>query len=148
MNQKIHYLTLKSDYSKDILEKIENIEWNAGKHLANRIKTKDLDENDVVIVMTDNEDLMGFVSFVKRDTVAVTDFGPFIATMYVSPDYRGKGLSLDLGKRALQIAEEKNTKEIYILTRHIGLYEKLGFEEVGHIKDKFDRDMRVLRKSI
>lgn len=144
MNYEVKIFSKDSQFPKEILNQIENIEWGAGKHLVDRIKTKDLDENDCIIIMTEDEDMVGFTTFVERDTVAVTDFGPFIATMYVDPKYRGKGLSLKLADIALNVCWEKKAKKVYILTQHVGLYEKLGFEEIGKIKDKFDRTMRVL----
>lgn len=84
------------------------VEWKAGAYLAKRLETGQLDALEQVIVMTDNQDnLMEFAALVQEDIVEKPSHGPFLITVYVAPDYRGQGLSLELVDRITELAREK-----------------------------------------
>lgn len=77
-----------------------------------------------------------------------------LVKLYVSSDFRGKGIGELLMQKSIQSAKELKYKEIYLetlpeLSNAIGLYKKLGFEtlsksmgESGH----FACDLWMLKK--
>lgn len=144
-----HYIRSHSDYSEHLVEQIAAVEWRAGEHLANRIRYHDLDVKDVVIIIADNDDkLIGFVGLTERDIVDNVDVGPFLSTIYVVPAHRGKGHSLQLIKRVLEIAKKQGRDNLYIVTQLVGLYEHYDFKQISETTDRFGRPMRVLIRSI
>ncbi|MFV8116488.1 GNAT family N-acetyltransferase [Streptococcus pluranimalium] len=145
----ISFLTKDTDKPTDLIAAIGAIDWGAGQFLVKRLLSGDLDQNDVVIVLTtSNGDLMGFVALLKHDIADLSYEGPYLSTLYVVPSYRSQGLSRQLITLVEEAAQVRDYHEIYTITRHQGLYEKYGFTFLEDIKDQFGRDMRVLRKSL
>lgn len=143
----ISFLTKDTDKSTDLIAAIGAIDWGAGQFLANRLLSDDLDQNDVVIVLTTSAGyLMGFVALLKHDIADISYEGPYLSTLYVVPSYRSQGLSRYLIALVEEAAQERSYHEIYTMTKHQGLYEKYGFTFLEDIKDQFGRDMRLLRK--
>ncbi|QKG78415.1 GNAT family N-acetyltransferase [Streptococcus canis] len=147
--EKVYQLSRDSHKPEFLLEAMAAIEWKAGAYLAKRLETDKLDAMDQVIIMTNSHDqLMGFAALVQEDIVEKPDYGPFLSTVYVSPDFRGQGLSLELVDRITEIARQKGVKDLYAITAHQGLYEKNGFTFQSPVHDKFGRDMRLLVKHL
>ncbi|EPH89637.1 acetyltransferase, GNAT family, partial [Enterococcus faecalis 06-MB-DW-09] len=73
-------------------------------------------------------------------------YSPYIAIVYVDPAFRGNGISKELVKIVEKQLLKVGFQNIYIVTQHVGLYEKWGYSQIDNAKDKFGRTMRVLEK--
>lgn len=145
----IYYVTNQSSKPEFLIDAMTDMEWGAGKYLANRLLTGDLDDKDLIIFLTTETDrVKGFVALVKEDIAENIPYsGPYLSTLYVAPDYRGLGLSLKLIDLIEEAAQEKGYQELFTLTQHQGLYEKHHFVQIDMVSDKFGRDMRLLHKT-
>lgn len=89
---------------------IGDVSWPAGKYLANEMLGGRLSDWERVIVLMDHDHLVGFCAVVQEDIVKNTGYSPFIAFVFVSEQYRGKGLSQTLVK----LAESQIKKLVFI----------------------------------
>lgn len=125
--------------------KIYNADWAAAKYLAKSMIGDEFNDWEGIVIAETTDRIIGFCSFVRKDIVDLT-YSPYIAIVYVDPTFRGNGISKEL----VGIAEKQLLKvgfqSIYIVTQHVGLYEKWGYSQIDEAEDKFGRSMRVLEK--
>ncbi|MBA2795607.1 GNAT family N-acetyltransferase [Streptococcus porcinus] len=146
-----YHINPTEDYPQFLIELIQSIEWKAGPHLAQRVKDNNLASYDEIIVLTTLDDqLIGFGAYLETDILDKADypFGPFVSTIYVTPKYRGQGISYQLINNLLQVAKKNKREQLYVVTEHTGLYEKNGFIFQGFVTDIFNRKMRLLKKDL
>ncbi|WP_283679513.1 GNAT family N-acetyltransferase [Lentilactobacillus sp. Marseille-Q4993] len=129
-------------------ELISSVSWKAGKYLAKLLMTGELTGYQKAFVILDNNQLVGFSALLKEDIVKGTGVEPFISTVFVSEDYRGRHISQRLVVLAEKQASQAGFHTIYIATGHTGLYEKIGYQQFDEQPDQFGRTMRLLKKDI
>jgi GNAT superfamily N-acetyltransferase len=89
----------------------------------------------LVAVKNENnkEEYVGSVSLIDDDFPEISRDKIWITELYVEEKHRNNGIAKLLIKAALDIAKEKNLKEIYLscLDNLYNYYEKLGFKYSG-----------------
>ena len=71
-------------------------------------------------VLTIGEDLAGTVSLIDHDLFGLEEcypWGPWMASLYVLPEYRGRGRADDLQDDLFRILRKKGIGEIYLWTK-------------------------------
>lgn len=124
---------------------IYNADWAAAKYLAKKMIGDEFNDWEGIVVAETTDRIVGFCSFVDKDIVDLT-YSPYIAIVYVDPTFRGKGISKELVEIAEQQLITEGFQGVYIVTQHVGLYEKWGYSQIDEAEDKFGRSMRVLEK--
>jgi len=123
------------------------IDWPAGPHLAQRMQMPAIWQPfERVIYATVDDQLAGFCALLAEDIVPDTPYSPFVSSVYVAPNYRHQGISLRLVQQAETAAEAADIDGLYIVTRHVGLYEHLDYTLVDRREDQFGRLNRILYK--
>lgn len=141
------WLTQKEPQSASLIEQIKNISWPAGAHLAELLENHKLTDWEQVLILNDQEKLVGFVAVLKEDLLENFPWTPFIGLVFVHEDYRGQHLSELLVKKTEEKLIQVGFHEAYIMTRETGrLYEKLGYQKIAETKDKFGHLEEVLHK--
>ncbi|MBE5820297.1 MAG: GNAT family N-acetyltransferase [Clostridiales bacterium] len=72
------------------------------------------------------------------DLYSRPDIYPWLANVYVNEKYRGNGIWKQLMNTVKENAKNIGLNELYLYTKHVGLYEKFGWkfiEEVNTFKD-------------
>lgn len=114
------------------LEKIGKCDWSAGKYLFEIINSgtffEILGEGSKLLLLTEDDELLSFCTFAKRDEIQPTGLCPWIGFAYTFKVYRGRRLLGLLINYAVELAKGQKQYCIYLSTDHIGLYEKYGFE--------------------
>lgn len=134
------------------LEQISKTDWRSGKYLYELLESNLFFEKAgnfaKVLLLTDNDLLLAFctVSETKYDIESV--LCPWIGFVYTFPEYCGKHYSKRLMDFAEMIAYEHGFKKVYISTKHIGLYEKCGYEFCKIMTDWRGEDQRIYCKNI
>ena len=81
----------------------------------------------------DNE-MIGMYQFTLEDLFVRPDIYPWLACVYIDGNYRNKGYGKILLESVKSMAQENlKSDEIYLYTKHVGLYEKFGWEFVSEI---------------
>lgn len=109
----------------------KNCSWRAaGIHLA-EMMTKDLFTDwESVFCAKQNEQIIGFCTFLKTDYYPENRYSPWISSMFVQEEFRGHRLSRQLIKCAADYAKAIGFTRVYIPSHITGLYEKYGFQKI------------------
>lgn len=133
------------------LAEIKKGGWGAVPTLVGLLENGTFFENlgdGVLLLLTDGDKLVSFVTFAQWDCIDDKSLYPWIGFVFTFPEYRGHRYVVRLIKRCEELAREHNVKNIYICTDHIGLYEKYGYEYMENRVDIYGSDSRIYIKSI
>ena len=131
---------------KEVAEKIGTADWNGAKHLSEMMLSNQFNDWEGVIYIEEKEKIVAFTSIVKKDIVDTDLYTPYIAVVYVFPEYRGQFLTKFLIKRAEDELKKAGFDEVFLVTQLEDFYEKLNYNAVDQMYDKFDRLLTVLSK--
>ena len=84
----------------------------------------------------DNEKIVGGLGVIKNDFHDRLDLCPNICAVYVLEEYRNNGIAGRLLNMAVNEMKKKGITPIYLVTDHIGFYEKYGFEFYTMVKSE------------
>jgi 8-oxo-dGTP diphosphatase len=77
-----------------------------------------------------NDTIIGTYALLRNDLVSRQDLFPWIACLYVDPDFRGKNFGARLVDHAVKEAAQKGFKNLYLCTGLEAYYEKLGWSQL------------------
>ena len=122
-----------TETSVALLEFVKSFSWNEVKeHTIRVIKNWEFEEWETPFVAIANGCIIGMVTIMKTDYYPLTEIYPWISTLFVSEEYRGKRISKRLIEFANSYAKDLGFNKTYIPTGQVGLYEKYGYT---YIKD-------------
>lgn len=79
--------------------------------------------------------LMGSISLVNDDLPGVPDLNPWLASLFVFPEFRGQGLGKLLVQQALNFLQRKKQPHAYLFTEdQVSFFSKFNFVIVGKTK--------------
>ena len=124
--------------------KLCNLEWGSKKtkkELDKYVEEKlyiisNEDKVITVLVLVDNNIMVGFISLFKYDGDQRKDLTPWYATMYVKKEYRGKGYSKLLNDALLKEAYDLGYDKVYLKTELENYYEKFGAVLLDQLDEK------------
>ena len=126
------------DHIEDVMELIYK-EWGEffsgskeDKIKKIRKSIKESNEFPQIYVIKEDNNIVGSFTFKDKD-LDNCDLTPWLACVVIDEKYRGKGYGRDLLEFVKLIADEKYPI-LYLTTKHIGYYEKIGFEYIGDVE--------------
>lgn len=78
-----------------------------------------------------DEKLIGTVGLVTNGFISRMDLIPWIAALYIDPDYRNQGLGGKLLKYVREEAARLGFSDVYLATDHVGYYERYQFKYIA-----------------
>ena len=112
---------------------VQNFSWDEVKeHTVRVIKNWEFEEWETPFVAMVDGRIVGMVTVMKTDYYPLPEIYPWISTLFVSEEYRGKRISERLVDFANSYAKDLGFDKTYIPSEHVGLYEKYGYT---YIKD-------------
>ncbi|MCZ0717235.1 GNAT family N-acetyltransferase [Aerococcus kribbianus] len=133
-------------------KQFEGLDWGGSQMLAQKINKQNLLASEHILLLIDDNtsrpQLIGHGALLQEDIVKGLNLSPFIAAIYVHPDYRGQGYSLKITDHLMTIAHLEGYNRAYIVTKHKGLYEKLAFKQIDLVTNIKGETMRLLTRSI
>jgi predicted GNAT family N-acyltransferase len=116
--------------------KICNLEWGkplTDQELESKVESKTnliLSGQNINIIaalgLIDGDNLIGFISLLKKDEVDMESLTPWYGTMFVKKEHRKKGHSRILNEAILKEAKKLNYNKVYLKTTLENYYEKFG----------------------
>jgi GNAT superfamily N-acetyltransferase len=104
-------------------------DWDEHAALAEFLNQKADGSLPATIVLHEGMELVGSVSVVFGDCPARLDLDPWLASLYVVPQRRGRGHSLDLVRSAIELAAAAGAKRLHVFTESAEkLFQRCGFE--------------------
>ena len=83
------------------------------------------------IVILEDESIVGYLSYkIKEKHTKKLD----VDQLVILEQYRGKGICKKLMETVRENAKTIGIKELYLYTKHIGLYEKFGWKFIEEVK--------------
>ena len=76
----------------------------------------------------DGEKIIGGLGVIENDFHDRKDLSPNICAVYTEKAYRGQGIAGRLLDMAVEDLREKGISPVYLLTDHMGFYERYGWE--------------------
>ena len=92
--------------------------------------------------------IVGMATLMKTDYYPLPEIYPWISTLFVSEEYRGRRISAGLIDFANRYAKGIGFSKTYIPTGHIGLFEKYGYHFVKNIVNYGNGVDRLYEKDI
>lgn len=90
-----------------------------------------------------NDKIVGMFQLTLEDLKVRPDIYPWLCNLYIDKEYRNKGYGRILLESIKEIAKSKlDFKELYLYTKHTGLYEKFGWKYISDI-DTFNEESRI-----
>ena len=134
------------------LEEIRRSNWEAGSLLYELLNKgtffEAVGEGSKVLLLTDEDELISFCTYAKKDDIQPTELSPWMGFVYTFPKHRGHRFVGLLFEEIQILAKEEQVSEVYISTNHIGLYEKYGCEYRTQMRDMNGELSRVYVKKI
>ena len=72
--------------------------------------------------------IVGGLGVIENDFHERKDLAPNVCAVYTEPDYRGKGIAGRLLDFTVDEMKSKHITPIYLITDHVGFYERYGWE--------------------
>ena len=142
----------KSQNQEHWMSEIGKGDWSAAELLSSLLKADELrkicGKSAEVYLLTDNDKLASFAVLAEQDEIDVPEMSPWIGFVYTFPKYRGQHHAGKLIKHICALLKEGKTKNVYISTEEIGLYEKYGFSYLKMMMNREGKPTRVYVKPL
>ena len=92
----------------------------------------------------DSDTIVGGLGVIENDFHNRPDLSPNICAVYVEEKYRGIGIAGKLLNYAVSELKKKGISPVYLVTDHIGFYEKYGWEYFCEVKNEGEENFSRL----
>ena len=97
------------------------------------------------VAILDNE-CVGTVSIFKNDLKTQETLTPWLASLFVNPEYRGRGVGEALINHVQHVVKELGYESLYLRTEHTSKYYRgLGWEFVYKTEDEKGQETEVFK---
>jgi len=104
-------------------------DWDSTKALAEFRPQRTDGSLPATLVLREDEQVAGSVSLLYGDCEARKDLDPWLGSLYVFPEFRGRGHAGRLIDAAIHLAATAGEKELYVFTESAAdLFRSHGFE--------------------
>lgn len=146
------FYSLSENEQKYWNEKISQCDWDAGLYLADLIKNGDFKkvsgEHAEVLLLTEDDELAAFCTYVDFDEIESDAMKPWIGFVYTFPSFRGNRSSEKLVEYAVELAKKDGFDTIYVSSEETGLYEKYGFQFVEWHTSVHEYETKIYKRTI
>lgn len=141
-------------HDNEIFEKI--VEWNYNWWGIKEGKTREEVEYlfrhsickdrlpQTFVALLDGEVVGMYQLSMTDDLFGRPDIYPWLINVYVDESFRGRNICREMMQTVRENAKNAGLKELYLYTKHVGLYEKFGWEFAEPVKT-FDATSPVER---
>ena len=105
-------------------------QWGAGPELAQKMRDGDFHDYECVFIAMEGDDFAGYCTLRKTGCLKDVPYTPYAGFVFVDERFRGNRLSEKLVNAAVARAAELGFGKVYLISGHVGLYEKYGFTPI------------------
>ena len=105
------------------------------------------DDGQIARAALSDGELAGFALLIDNDLETHQHLKPWVASVFVSPDYRGRGIARSLVGAVEKAAAELGHDEAYLYTNKPDLYRQIGWEDFEQLDGDY-AGMLILNKKI
>lgn len=97
-------------------------------------------------ICLDGDGIVGGLGVIDNDFHDRKDLAPNVCAVYTEEEYRGRGIAGELLARVVEDMRRSGDMPLYLLTNHVGFYERYGWEYVCMAQgDGEDAPSRIYR---
>lgn len=141
MTISIHHLYEQAEWIPTLAKWFQN-EWgDLNPNATYQSRVKDLSQRTrrselpLTIVAMENKQLLGSYSLEWEDMHTHSDLSPWLASVYVNPEFRKRGIGTFLVKNAIARSKTLNIPHLYLYTpHHSDWYAAMGWRELEKTK--------------
>ena len=89
----------------------------------------------------DNEQIVGGLGVIENDFHDRKDLTPNVCAVYTDEDYRKHGIAGNLLNMVVEDLRSKGITPVYLVTDHIGFYERYGWEFICMVQGDEEPEM-------
>jgi len=87
------------------------------------------------LIALENDNVLGSASLVVNDLRTHPNLTPFLASVYVAPEYRRRGIASALVRQVMAAVQQLGIPTFYLITPdQQKLYARLGWKEQGYVE--------------
>ncbi|HRU98278.1 MAG TPA: GNAT family N-acetyltransferase [Ruminococcus sp.] len=125
-----------TELSVQLIDFVRNFSWDeVREHTLHVLENWELSDWETPFAAISEGRIIGMVTVMKTDYYPLPEIYPWISTLFVSEEYRGKRISQKLIEAAEEYARASGFEKTYIPTEFVGLYEKNGYSYVRDIEN-------------
>ncbi len=125
---KIQKVEKDTELRQKLLDFAAHFSWTEVKeHTLHMLADWTFEEWETPFAATVNGRVVGMATLMKSDYYPLPEICPWVSTLFVAEEYRGRRISGKLIDFANDYAKKLGFERTYIPTEHIGLYEKYGY---------------------
>lgn len=132
---KIKKIDKKSLYFTELINYARTCSWCAGPHLADLLENNSFTDWESAFAAIVDKRIVGFCTFMKTDYYPDNRYFPWISTIFVDEEYRGKRISQHMIETVIEYAKSFRFSHVYIPSDMTGFYEKYGFEKIDELEN-------------
>ena len=83
------------------------------------------------LLVTEDDKIIGCAGLIDHDFISRDELSPWLCSLYIENDYRGKALGSLLIEKVKEDAKQEHFKSLYLCTELNGYYERYGFHYFG-----------------
>lgn len=92
------------------------------------------------LIAVEHDTVLGSASLVVNDLRTHPDLTPFLASVYVAPDYRRRGIASALVRQAMAVVQQLGIPTFYLITPdQQQLYARLGWQPQAEVTYRGER---------
>lgn len=111
-----------------LTEFVRDFSWEEVKeHTLRVLRNWEFEEWETPFAALADGRVVGMITIAKTDYYPLPEIFPWVSTLFVTEEYRGRRLSQRLIDFANDYARELGFTRTYIPSEHVGLYEKYGY---------------------
>ncbi|MCM1131952.1 MAG: GNAT family N-acetyltransferase [Ruminococcus flavefaciens] len=141
-------ITSESDEWTNAIEFADTCSWRAGKFLADRMRRNCFSDWERVIIAKEQNNIAGYCTVAKTDCIPELPYTPYICFIFVSEEYRGNRLSEKMIIFATSYLKNLGFDKVYLVSDHINLYEKYGFEVIDRQPSPWGEEEKIYMQSL
>ena len=107
--------------------------------------TKD-DALPVILIALDDDVCLGTVSIFENDLRVRPNYKPWLASLFVKPEYRSKFVGKKLTNKVIDVVRDLGFQILYLRTEDDGeYYKRLGWEYVETVSDEHFEELHFFK---
>ena len=124
----------------------ESCSWRGTQFLVDQMKQGRIHGWERVLVAVEDGKIAGFCAVCEHDCIPDVTYTPFVTTLFVEEEYRGHRLSQRLIETAVEYLRTLDFDAAYLLSDHVGLYEKYGFSVIDKCPTPWGKEEQIFRR--
>ncbi len=132
---KVFRLSYNDEHWIKTIDYAKNSSWEAGKHLAELMENNQFSDWESVFIAMQNEEILGYCTFLKEDYFPQNRYSPWISTIFVDEKARGNRISQQMIEEVIEYAKQNGFEKVYLPSDIKGFYEKYDFRPIDTLKN-------------